>query len=105
MIGAPFSTVSSIQKKVQYLDISHAQNLEYVDEKLIAQSLAGVKVVKMNKLNLPDHRLQTIFKQMLIENLTKELHISMVDLSQMPMTLFQQMVNTLDVLNVKNCYM
>jgi uncharacterized protein YjbI with pentapeptide repeats len=98
-----YSIINS--KKVQYLDISHAQNLEYVDEKLIAQSLAGLKVVKMNKLNLPDHRLQTIFKQMLIENITKELHISLVDLSQMPMNLFQQMVNTLDVLNVKNCYM
>lgn len=92
-------------KQVDYLDISHAQNLEYVDEKLIGQSLAGVRVVKMNKLNLPDHRLQTIFKQMLIESITKELHISLVDLSQMPMNLFQLMVDSLEILNIKNCYL
>jgi len=92
-------------KQIESLDISYGQNLEYVEEALIGDALASIRTVYMNKINLSDHRLENVLKAIIRNKITKELHVSMVDLSQVPAQVFKDLVDSLEFLNVKSCYL
>lgn len=84
------------------LDISSAENLEYVDFPLCAEALASVRSLNISNTRLAGKEFINILEKIVEKAVTKDLCLTKTDLTEVPLETFRGLLNSLETCDLNN---